>query len=174
MIELKNNTDIILINKAKKIGEDTLIYSKSIIQSGMTTNELDNEIEKYIIKNNAIPAIKGFNGFPKSSCISINNEIIHGLPREQIIKLGDVVKIDIVVGYKNRYADQAITVVVGNNPPENIKKLIYATKLALNRGKAIAKEGNYVNNIADEIQITAKEYKLNILKSYSGDRKSVV
>ncbi len=168
MIELKNDNDILLIKKAREIGMNTLTYSKSIIHESMTTNELDNKIEKYILKNNAIPAIKGYEGFTKASCISIENEIIHGLPRERIIQLGDVVKIDIVVEYKKRYSDQAITLVVGNNTTDEIKRLIYATKLALDRAKLVAKDGNYTNDIAYEIQRTAKEYNLGILKDFAG------
>ena len=168
MIKLKTDKDIELIEKAIKIGQNTLSYVRKIIFVGMTTKQLDNRIEKFILDNHAKSSFKGYRNFPNSSCISINEEVIHGIPSNRKIKEGDIVKVDVGINFENRYSDQAITILMDNYKDIKDLKLVYATKLALERAKEVAIVNNTINDISYEIQRTAKKYNLGIVNAYCG------
>lgn len=170
MIRLKTDKDIQLIERAIQIGMDALNYGKNeIVKVGITTKEIDEKIEKFIVSKNAIPSFKGYRDFPGACCISINDEIVHGQPRSnKRIKEGDVVKLDIGVCFQKRYSDQAITFIVEKSKTERHLNLLYATKLALERAKKMAVAGNKINDISSEIQKTAQEYNLGIITQYNG------
>jgi len=168
MIRLKSAQDIILIKKAIVIGNKALKYATKITEVGITTKEIDLKVEEFISKYKSIPSFKGYEGFPASCCISINEQIIHGVPSERRIENGDVVKIDVGVCYKNRYSDQAITIIIGKVKSKEHTKLIKATKLALVRAQKVAIVGNKIGNISYEIERTAKENDLGIVYEYAG------
>lgn len=170
MIKLKTDKDIQLIEKAIQIGEDALSLAEEIASIGITTQEIDRQIEKYILKNDAKPSFKGYKNFPSSSCISINEEIVHGIPSKRKIKEGDIIKIDVGINFKDRYSDQAKTYMVGDysiQKSDNIL-LVEATKEALFRAKNVAKVGNSLKMIGRAIEETAKEFGVNILKNFCG------
>jgi len=168
MIRLKTDKDISLIEKAIQIGIDTLNYAKNkVVRVGITTKEIDEKIEKFILCKNATPSFKGYRGFCGACCISINNEIVHGEPRNNKIMEGDVVKLDIGICFQNRYSDQAISFIVGKTKSEKHLALLKTTKLALERAKKVAIIGNKVNDISMEIQKTAYEYNLGVVTQYN-------
>lgn len=168
MVRLKTDKDIQIIERAIEIGKSALSVAKQVASVEITTQKIDRQVEAYILKKGAIPSFKGYKGFPTACCISLNDEIVHGHPRDSKIKDGDVVKIDIGICFKNRYSDQAITFIVGEAKSEKHLDLLYATKLALERAKKVAIPNNTLNQISWEIQRTAQENGLGIVTTYTG------
>ena len=107
MIIIKTPREISLIEKAGKIVYKTHQHLKQYIKSGITTNELNKIAEEYIFQHDAKPSFKGYNGFPKAICTSINDEVVHGIPSDFKLKDGDIISIDIGVNYKGYHADSA-------------------------------------------------------------------
>ena len=119
---------MVLMRKACLITKQALEYAETLIKPGISTKDLDKEIEKFIIDNGAFPASKGYEGFPGAACISVNEMVVHGIPNEKIIlKEGDIVSVDIVVRYKGPHGDAKRTFGVGKISPEN-QKLIDVTR----------------------------------------------
>lgn len=169
MIELKNKTDIKYIKRAIVIGEHILSRMARYMKPGVTPKQLNKKIEFLIWLNRATPSFKGYQGFPSASCISINKTIIHGVPNDVPLKNGDIVKIDLGIEYKKYISDQSRTYFVGELL-KNVEdfRLVYATKLALDRAKKVAIIGNTVGDISKAIEDTAKEFGLGILRDYAG------
>ena len=126
MIYIKNDEEISLMKKAGKIVGDTLKIVESIIKEGVTTNYLDSKAEDYIIRSKAKPSFKGYYGFPSTLCVSINNQVIHGIPSDRIIKEGDIVSVDCGANIYGFHADAARTFAIGNVSSE-AKNLIETT-----------------------------------------------
>lgn len=166
MIRLKNETDIKYIKKAIKKGEYILKRIARHIKPGITPVIINKEIERLVRVNRATPSFKGYEGFPTTSCISVNENIIHGVPNDIPLKNGDLVKIDLGIDYKGYKSDQARTYIVGERLDHF--RLIYATKLALDRAIKIAIPGNTIGDISRTIEKTAEEFELGILKDYCG------
>jgi len=169
MIQLKNETDIKYIKKAIIIGERILNIMPRYIKTGMTSNRLNKIIEFLIFIYRSKPSFKGFHGFPSASCISINENIIHGIPNDVPLKNGDIVKIDLGIKYKKGYfSDQARTYIVGDPLSSDHFTLVYATQLALEFATKTAIPGNTVGDISKVIEKIAKSYGLGILENYGG------
>ncbi|MEO0095649.1 MAG: type I methionyl aminopeptidase [candidate division WOR-3 bacterium] len=134
---------------------------------GMKTIELNNIIHKMIIEHNAKPAFLNYRGFPMSACISLNEEVVHGIPDERIIKSGDLVKIDIGVVYRGYIADAAKTFVIGE-VPDNVLKFVKITREALKRGIEKAKPGNHVSDISQTIQVFVESNGYSVVRELTG------
>jgi len=167
MIIIKSNNEIKGIKEASKILAETFEYISDFIQEGMKTFDLDKKIEKFITKRNAAPAFKGYRGFPASSCISINEVVIHGIPDERVIKEGDLVGVDIGVQYRGFFSDAAYTFGIGNLKEES-KKLINITKTALYNAIGVMKKDNRVGDISYIIQKTAEDANFNVVRDFVG------
>jgi len=167
MIIIKSDKEIKGIKEASKILAETFEYVNDIIQEGMKTFDLDKKIEKFITKRNATPAFKGYRGFPASSCISINEVVIHGIPTERAIKEGDLVGIDIGVQYRGFFSDAAYTFGIGNLKEES-KKLINITKTALYNAIKVIKKDNRVGDISYIVQKTAEDAGFSIVRDFVG------
>jgi len=167
MIIIKSNNEIKGIKEASKILAETFEYVNDIIQEGMKTFDLDKKIEKFITKRNAAPAFKGYRGFPASSCISINEVVIHGIPDERVIKEGDLVGVDIGVQYRGFFSDAAYTFGIGNLKEES-KKLINITKTALYNAIGVMKKDNRVGDISYIIQKTAEDANFSVVRDFVG------
>jgi methionyl aminopeptidase len=167
MIIIKSSNEIQGIKDASKILANTFEFIKDIIKEGMITKELDIKIEHFIKKNNASPAFKGYRGFPASSCISINEVVIHGIPGNQIIKEGDLVGIDIGVKYKGFFSDAAYTFGIGNLTEEGYK-LIEITRKALYNAIGHIKKNNRVGDISNVVQKTAENAGFNVVRDFVG------
>lgn len=134
---------------------------------GMKTNELNEIIDRTIKENNGIPAFLNYRGFPKSVCISLNEEVVHGIPDERRIKEGDLVKIDIGVKYNGYIADAARTFGVGRITDE-AKRLMAVTMKALKAGIMKAKKGNRISDISRSIQEVVEKNGFSVVRELTG------
>lgn len=134
---------------------------------GMKTVALNDFIHKKIVSHSAKPAFLHYRGFPKSSCISLNDEVVHGIPDERVIKDGDLVKVDIGVSYNGYIADAAMTFVVGS-VSNDIVQFIDITKKALKKGIAMARSGNRISDISRAIQQTVEENDYSVVRELTG------
>ena len=109
MISIKSDREIELMREAGKRLHDTFSYIEKYVKTGVTTEYLDKLIHDYIIKIDCVPSCLGFEGYPNTACISINDEVVHGIPGKRKIKDGDIVSIDLVLSYKGYHADATRT-----------------------------------------------------------------
>jgi methionyl aminopeptidase len=167
MIIIKSEREIKGIKESSRILAETFEYINDIIEEGMETKDLDKRIEEFILKRNAIPAFKGYRGFPASSCISVNEVVIHGIPDGRKIKEGDLVGIDIGVKYEGFYSDAAYTFGIGNLK-EEANKLLNVTKTALFNAIPEMKKDNRVGDISHAIQQTVENAGFNVVRDFVG------
>ncbi len=168
MIPVKNAEQMKLMRQACRITGDVLKLAEESIHEGMSTASLDIIIRNYIEKCGAKPAFLGYGGFPGSACISINEQVIHGIPSDKIIiKDGDIVKIDVGALYQGFNGDAARTFAVGNVTDE-ARKLIEATKESFYRGVANARVGNRIGDIGNAVQAYAESQGFGVVRSFVG------
>jgi methionyl aminopeptidase len=152
---VKTSREIELIKASCKIVANVLRYIKDFINEGVTTLELDNLIENFIVSEGGYPAFKGYgngkNKYPASSCISINEEVVHGIPCSRKLVNGDIVSVDVGVLKDGYYGDAAYTFEVGEVSMKK-KRLLQITKDSLYKGISQARDGNLLNDIASAIQ----------------------
>lgn len=167
MISVKNKDQIKLMREAGRITGEALALAGESIKPGMTTKQLDTIIRHHIEKCGAKPSFLGYGGFPGSACISINNEVIHGIPSARVIEEGDIVKVDVGAFYKGFHGDSANTFAVGKVSDE-ATRLIEVTKESFWRGIAEAKHGNRVGDIGFAVQSYVEENGFSVVKRYVG------
>ena len=167
MINIKTNEEIKIMRKASKIVALCHKEVKEIIIPGVTLIEIDNLVEKIILKNDAIPSFKGYGGFPAATCISPNDQVVHGMPSNKKLKLGDIVSIDIGANYKGYHGDSAWTYPVGKIDIER-QRLLKQTEEILFVGLDQIKEGIHLSDISHAIEKKASEYKLGVVKELAG------
>jgi methionyl aminopeptidase len=161
MITIKTQEEIEIMAEGGKILAGALKELAQIAKPGITTLELDRFAEKYILDSGAEPAFKNYEGFPKSLCVSVNEEIVHGIPSNYVLKDGDILKLDLGVLYKGYNTDSAITLGIGKISFE-AQRLIKITKKALHLAIKKAKPGNTFGDIGNEIEkfITKQNFGL--------------
>lgn len=167
MISVKNKDQIKLMREAGRITGEALALAGESIKLGMTTKQLDTIIRHHIEKRGAKPSFLGYGGFPGSACISINNEVIHGIPSARVIEEGDIVKVDVGAFYKGFHGDSANTFAVGKVSDE-AARLIEVTKNSFFKGIAEAKPGNRVGDIGYAIQSYVEENGFSVVRRYVG------
>ena len=167
MITIKSEREIALLKVAGNIVYKTHQYLKPFIKEGITTNELNNLAEKFILKNNATPSFKGYEGFPSALCISINEEVVHGFPSERKLKNGDIVTLDIGACFKGYHGDSAWTYQVGEINEEK-RYLMEHTEKSLFIGLEQIKPGNRIGDIGGAIEIYARNHNLGVVKELCG------
>src|SRR5688572_4839582 len=134
MINLKTPREIERMKGASRIVAEILLELREIVRDGITTGEIDRLAEEKTLKRKATPAFKGYRGFPASICISINSEVVHGIPSpKRVIRNGDVVGLDFGVIFDGFYGDSAVTVPIGEIPPE-VENLLKVTEQCLYKG----------------------------------------
>lgn len=152
---IKSQKEIELIKESCKIVSEVLEHIKDHIKEGITTGEIDRIVEEYILSRDAYPAFKGYKVskriFPSSSCISVNEEVVHGMPGKRVLKNGDIVSVDVGVKKNGYYGDGAYTFAVGEISPKKAK-LLKVTQESLYKGIAMAIDGNEVSDISVAIQ----------------------
>ena len=168
MITIKTPEEIKLLKIAGSIVYDTHKYLQQYLKPGISALELDKLAYDYIIKRGATPSFLNYEGFPNTLCISINDEVVHGIPNKRKLKNGDVVSIDIGACYKGYHGDSAWTYYIGNNPSDDIKRLMEGTKASLYAGLNMIKPGNRIYDISKAIEETAKSYNLSIVRELVG------
>ncbi len=167
-IEIKSAPEIETMRAAAKIVATVLKEISEMTQAGMTTADLDDYAEKRIRALGATPSFKGYHGFPASICASINNEVVHGIPRKRkVIKSGDLVKIDTGAYYEGFHGDSCVTILVGKVKPE-AKRLAEAAEEALYAGIAKVKPGNTLMDIAGAIEDSIKANKFTVVEDFTG------
>ncbi|RMD95821.1 MAG: type I methionyl aminopeptidase [Calditrichaeota bacterium] len=167
MIHLRSPREIEAIRYSCQIVVEALNYVDEILQEGMTTADLDAEIDKLIRKHNARPAFKGYRGFPASTCISINDEVVHGIPSKRRIVRGNLVKVDVGVEAKGYFGDAAKTYVVGE-VDESVQRLLRVTKEALMLGVEQARYGNRLSDISHAIQAHVEGAGYSVVRQLVG------
>ena len=168
MIVLKNASQISDMREAGKITGEALALAGEAVCPGITTYELDLMIRKCIEKHGAKPSFLGYGGFPGSACISINNQVIHGIPsKKTVLQDGDIVKIDVGAYYRGFHGDSANTFPVGEVSPE-AKRLIEVTKESFYRGIAAIGEGARIGDIGHAIDSYVRENGYSVVRKYIG------
>ncbi|MGN1129536.1 MAG: type I methionyl aminopeptidase [Candidatus Flemingiibacterium sp.] len=167
MISVKNSDQIKLMKEAGRITGEALYIAGEKLKPGMTTKQLDTIIRQHIESRGARPSFLGYGGFPGSACISINDQVIHGIPGPRVIEEGDIVKIDVGAFYKGYHGDSANTFAVGKVSDE-AKKLIEVTKESFWKGIAEAKPGNRVGDIGFAVQSYVEANGFSVVRRYVG------
>lgn len=167
MISIKSEREIELIKEAGKILVDTLKYLESNLHPGLKTKDIDIMCREYLKKRDAIPTELGFEGYPSSICVSVNDTVVHGIPNDYKLKNGDIVSLDLVVGYKGYQADACRTYAIGDIS-ERRKYLLKHTEKALFEGIKQVKPGNRVGDISNAIEEYAKKHNLGIVRELCG------
>lgn len=164
---LKTKEEIEVLRENNILVSNTLAELAKHVKPGVTTKELDAIAESYIRDNGAVPGFLGYNGFPGSLCISVNEEVVHGIPSDYELKDGDIVSIDCGTILKGFYGDSAYTFTVGE-VDEEVKKLLEVTKEALYKGVEQAVAGNRVGDISAAVQETAESNGYTIVRELVG------
>ena len=168
MIKLKNSAQISAMKDAGRITGEALLVARDMVRPGVSTYEIDMAIRHYIEKCGATPTFLGYGGFPASACISVNDEVIHGIPsKNRILKDGDIVKIDTGATYKGYVGDSARTIPVGN-VSEEAHKLIKATRDSFWAGVEALQVGNRLGDVGAAIDAVVRANGFSTVRRYVG------
>ena len=167
MISIKSQREIDLMVIAGNIVYETHKHIKPMIKPGVSLLELDAAAEKFILSKGAKPSFKGYDGFPNATCISVNEQVVHGIPSKRKLKKGDIVSIDIGAEYKGYHGDSAWSYIV-EDASDDIKYLMEHTKNALFEGIKEVKPGNRIGDISYAIGKYAEEHHLGIVRELVG------
>lgn len=167
MITIKSEREIELMRKAGMLVSEMHKFIKPFIKEGITTKELDKLCEDFILKNDAVPSCKGYEGFPATLCTSVNDTVVHGIPDDYKLKNGDIITIDVVIGYKGYQGDAAWTYAVGE-VDENKKYLMEYTEKALYEGIKYAHPGLRIGDISHAVQTYAESHNLGVVRELCG------
>lgn len=167
MIRLKNEKDLAGIRASCRLLASLHKELSFWVQEGMTTKQVDAYVHTFIMDHHAQPAFLGYMGFPASACISINEEVIHGIPGSRIITHGDIVSIDIGINYQGYYSDAAQTIMIGEVNPE-VQKLVDVTRECLYLGIQEAVVGNRISHIGKAVSAHAEGAGFSVVREYCG------
>ncbi len=168
MIQLKNSAQIAAMKDAGRITGEALLVARDMVRPGVSTYEIDAAIRRYIEKCGATPTFLGYGGFPASACISINDEVIHGIPsRDRILQDGDIVKIDTGATYRGYVGDSARTIPVGQIH-ETARKLIEVTRNSFWAGVDALQIGNRLGDVGSAIDTVVCQNGFSTVKRYVG------
>lgn len=166
-LTLKSPREIAVMREAGRIVADTLQEMQARVEPDMTTRDLDQIAERFILQRNAEPAFPHINNFPGTACISVNEEVVHGIPGKRILRTGDIVKIDVGAIYQGYHGDAAITVAVGSIP-EEARRLMEVTEGALAEGIKAAQPGGFLHDIGAAIQDWVEPSGFSVVRQYVG------
>ncbi len=167
MIELKTKSEIGIMRKAGQLVALTLDMVTERIKDGMTTKELDLLIEDFIRSHGAVPAFKGYQGFPASACISIDDEVVHGIPNERVIQEGEIVSVDVGTIVDDFYGDSARTYAIGE-VSDGKKALMSSTLKSLMAGIDKARKGNKLGVVSAAVQAVAEADGYGVVRQLVG------
>ncbi len=167
MISIKNEQEIEKMRVAGKIAYDLLMSLKDIIKPGITTKEIDKYAYDFIVSRDATPAFLDYEGYPASTCISINDMVVHGIPDNTKIKEGDIVSVDTGAIYKGYYSDTAYTYIVGK-VDKKTEALVENTRKALYEGISKVKAGVSLNEVCSAIGKVGRENGYGIFEVLTG------
>lgn len=168
MIILKSQEEIDIMREAATVTKAMLKELPSIIVPGMSTKDIDDYVEETILKNNMIPAFKGYGGFPACACISVNDEVVHGIPtKKRKLIDGDIVSVDLGTIYHKYYSDAARTYGVGKIS-EEAQRLITVTEQSFFEGLKFCKPGFRLSDVSHAIQVTVEAAGFSAIRDYVG------
>lgn len=157
------------IKKAARATADVLRQLEAFVRPGISTLQLDRKAGEYIRQAGGKSAFLGYHGFPGQICISVNDEIIHGIGRaDRILAPGDLVSMDVGVQLDGFIGDSALTACVGKAPDQQTQALMTATREALQAGMENAKSGNYINDISKAVEAVVKQYGFSVVRDFVG------
>lgn len=167
MIVLKSDDELKVMRRAGLVVAEALAGLGRRVAPGVTTGELNRWAEDFFRSRGAIPAFKGYNGFPASICVSINEQVVHGIPGTRTLKEGDIVSIDVGAVVDGFYGDSAASFPVGNIRPE-AERLLRTTREALQRGIDQAVVGNRLSDISHAVQSWVERNGMSVVRQYVG------
>ena len=167
MIIIKSPRGIDLMRQAGKITAGARTIARQMVEPGVTTQQIDREVHKFITKSGAAPSFLNYGGFPASACISVNDEIIHGIPGPRVIHEGDIVSLDVGAKYKGFNGDCAGTFPCGTCSEEAMR-LIEVTRQSFFEGIKFAKEGYRISDIGHAIQEYVERFGYSVVREYVG------
>jgi len=167
MLYLKTDEEVGLLKESNMLVSRTLAEIASLIRPGITTIYLDRIAESFILDNGATPAFKGYGGFPNTLCTSVNDEVVHGIPSDYVLKEGDIISVDCGVILNGWYGDSAYTFPVGEIK-EEIRRLLDYTRAALEAGVKEAVAGNRVGDISFAVQTKAESGGYSVVRDLVG------
>ncbi|HDY66414.1 hypothetical protein LCGC14_0993470 [marine sediment metagenome] len=167
MIVCKSKREIDLMRKAGKIVADALGMVREIAKKDITTETLNTKLERYVLQKDGIPVFKGYRGYPKSICTSINEEIVHGIPGQRKLCDGDILSVDIGVEYRKYVADAAITILIGDVSEEG-KKLVNVCEKSLDRVIKTIHANIKLSEVSRCIQSYVESNGFSVIRDYTG------
>jgi methionyl aminopeptidase len=168
VIDLKSPRELGLMRRGGHILADVMDRLRTFVEPGMSTQEIDEEVETFIRQQGAVPAFKGYRGFPATVCISINEEIVHGIPSpHRRIKEGDIVGLDLGCIVEGYYADCAFTLPLGDIPPR-VRQLLDVTRESLDLAIAECRPGRRVSDVSHAVQCHVEEHGFSVVRAFVG------
>ena len=167
MIIVKSPREIELMREACRITAGARTVARQAIAAGVTTREIDREVHKFILRSGATPTFLNYNGFPASACVSVNEEVVHGIPGRRIVRRGDIVSVDVGAYMGGFHGDCAATFPCGTISPE-AQDLINVTRQSFFEGIKFAREGCRLQDISAAIQTYVESHGYSIVREYVG------
>jgi methionyl aminopeptidase len=167
MLYLKTDEEIGLLRESNMLVSRTLAEIASVLRPGVTTLYLDQIAETFIRDNGAVPAFKGYGGFPNTLCTSVNDQVVHGIPSKYFLKEGDIISVDCGVILNGWYGDSAFTFPVGD-VEDDVKQLLEFTRASLEEGVRAAVAGNRVGDISNAVQNKAESGGFSVVRELVG------
>ena len=167
MIEVKSTGELDRMRRAGRVVARLLEHVTGLVRPGITTRALDQEARTFLTREGARPAFLGYRGFPATICVSVNDEVVHGIPGERALQAGDLVSLDAGAVVEGWYADAATTVAVGTVSAQ-AHRLMDTTRQALERGIAQAKSGHRVSDISHAVQRAVEADGFGVVREFVG------
>lgn len=166
-IVIKSPREIEIMRQAGRITAAARTLAREMVEPGVTTGQIDREVRHFIEKSGAIPTFLGYGGFPASVCLSVNDEVIHGIPGHRKLREGDIVSVDVGATWKGYVGDCAGTYIAGEGT-EEAKRLIAVTRQSFFEGIKQARHGNHVGDISHAVQTYVEENGFGVVREYVG------
>ena len=163
----KSEREIEIMRKAGRIVADALAMAREIAKADVSTDDLNTRLEEYVFQKGGIPVFKGYRGYPKSICASINEEIVHGIPDQRKLRNGDILSVDIGVEFNKYVADAAVTFPIGEIS-EEAESLLHVCEEALNKAIEKACANNKLSDVSKSIQDYVESNGLSVIRDYTG------
>ncbi|HEY7517966.1 MAG TPA: type I methionyl aminopeptidase [Methylomirabilota bacterium] len=168
MIELKSAREIGLMRRGGHLLADVVARLRETVKPGLSTLEIDEDVEAFIRSRGALPAFKGYRGFPATVCISINEEVVHGIPSaHRRIKEGDIVGLDLGCIVEGYYADCAFTLAIGDVPPK-VQQLLDVTRDSLDVAIAECRAGRRLSDVSHAVQVHVERHGFSVVRAFVG------
>ena len=166
-ISIKSPREIEIMREAARIAAGARSMGRQAVRDGLTTRQIDKAVHEYIVKSGAVPSCLGYEGFPAATCVSVNEEVIHGIPGKRVVHNGDIVSLDLCATYKGFVGDCAGTYPCGTVSDE-AKKLIEVTRQAFFEGIKFAKVGYRVYDIGEAVQDYVESHGFSVVRDFVG------